>query len=110
MVLRTACAIATLLIGLGAQAFGGPESPPGQPQDYGPLGYYGLRGAIPPGPPASTKQDAIRDQAMRSLLRVRPGQMGSGIARPPSGRSARRYHHARAHLNAAIHDPSRPYW
>jgi hypothetical protein len=167
MVLRTAGAIVTLLIGLGAQALAqpyppqqayprqpfpssdelpplsmpvvqgaplppvgvgpadgdrsgtashsavsalplSPKSQPG-PQDYGPPGYYGLRGTIPPGPPASAKESAIREEATRSRLRVRPGQIGSGASRSAWRRLARQYHHARAYLNAAI-DSSRPHW
>jgi lipoprotein-anchoring transpeptidase ErfK/SrfK len=56
-----------------------------QPQDYGPAtaNPYGLRGGIPPGPPGSAKQDAIREDAMRSRLRNSPGQVGSGQAGPP---------------------------
>jgi lipoprotein-anchoring transpeptidase ErfK/SrfK len=57
-----------------------------QPQDYGPAAagaYNGLRGPIPPGPPASAKQDAIREEAMRSRLRNSPGQIGSGPTGPP---------------------------
>jgi lipoprotein-anchoring transpeptidase ErfK/SrfK len=52
-----------------------------QPQDYGPTGarpYYGMPGAILPGPPASAKQDAIREEALRSRVRISPGQIGSG--------------------------------
>jgi lipoprotein-anchoring transpeptidase ErfK/SrfK len=52
-----------------------------QPQDYGPAvtsPYYGPGGAIPPSPPGSAKQDAIREEAMRSRLRSSPGQIGSG--------------------------------
>jgi hypothetical protein len=51
-----------------------------QPEDYGPTGarpYYGVPGAIPPGPPASAKQDAIREEAMRLRARMSPGQIGS---------------------------------
>jgi lipoprotein-anchoring transpeptidase ErfK/SrfK len=56
-----------------------------QPQDYGPAtaNPYGLRGVIPPGPPGSAKQDAIREEAMRSRLRNSPGQIGLGPAGPP---------------------------
>jgi lipoprotein-anchoring transpeptidase ErfK/SrfK len=56
-----------------------------QPEDYGPTGarpYYGVPGAIPPGPPASAKQDAIREEAMRSRARMSPGQIGSAPADP----------------------------
>jgi lipoprotein-anchoring transpeptidase ErfK/SrfK len=59
-----------------------PAGSPGyqQPQDGLPVGgaYYG---AIPPGPPGSFKQDAIREEAVRSRLRNSPGQVGS----PPIG-------------------------
>ena len=47
-----------------------------QPQD-GPPVPDAYRGAIPPGPPGSFKQDAIREEAMRSRLRNSPGQVGS---------------------------------
>ena len=48
-----------------------------------PAGPYDLRGPIPPGPPASTKQDAIREQAMRSQrLRNNPNQVGSAETNP----------------------------
>ena len=76
-----------------------PKSQPG-PQDYGPPGYYGLRGTIPPGPPASAKESPIREEATQSRLRVRPGQIGSGASRSAWRRLARQYHHARAYLNA----------
>jgi hypothetical protein len=58
-------------------------SPGYQPQDCGPAAAnpYGLRGAIPPGPPGSARQDAIREEAIRSQLRNSPGQVGS----PPTG-------------------------
>jgi lipoprotein-anchoring transpeptidase ErfK/SrfK len=46
------------------------------PQDYG-AGPYDLRGAIPPGPPGSAKQDAIREQAMRARLQNNSDQVGS---------------------------------
>ena len=55
-----------------------PTTSPGyqQPQDSPPVpGAYD--GAIPPGPPGSFKQDAIREEAMRSRLRNSPGQVGS---------------------------------
>jgi lipoprotein-anchoring transpeptidase ErfK/SrfK len=55
-----------------------PTGSPGyqQPQDEPPVAgaYYG---AIPPGPPGSFKQDAIREEAMRARLRNSPGQAGS---------------------------------
>jgi lipoprotein-anchoring transpeptidase ErfK/SrfK len=38
--------------------------------------YYGVPGAIPPGPAGSAEQDAIRQEAMRSRLRASPGQIG----------------------------------
>ena len=58
-------------------------SPGYQPRDCGPAAAnpYGLRGAIPPGPPGSARQDAIREEAIRSQLRNSPGQVGS----PPTG-------------------------
>ena len=66
-----------------------------QPQDYGPAptgAYYGLRGAIPPGPPGSAKQDAIREEAMRSQLRkpvtgsMQGGDPSNMAALPPEVR------------------------
>ena len=55
-----------------------PPTGPGyqQPQD-GPAVPDAYRGAVPPGPPGSFKQDAIREEAMRSRLRNSPGQVGS---------------------------------
>jgi len=55
-----------------------PTGSPGyqQPQEGLPVpGAYD--GAIPPGPPGSFKQDAIREEAMRLRLRNSPGQVGS---------------------------------
>src|ERR1700730_16722873 len=52
--------------------------------------YYGLHGTIPPSLPGSAKQDAIREEAMRSRLRNSPGQIGSGPAGPPAGGSMQR--------------------
>ena len=40
--------------------------------------YYGVPGAIPPGPADSAKQDAIRREAMRSRMPISPGQIGQG--------------------------------
>lgn len=56
-------------------------SPGYQPRDCGPAAAnpYGLRGAIPPGPPGSARQDAIREEAIRSQLRNSPGQVGSPL-------------------------------
>jgi lipoprotein-anchoring transpeptidase ErfK/SrfK len=57
-----------------------------QPQDFGPAvtsPYYGSGSAIPPGPPGSAKQDAIREEAMRSRLRSSPGQIGPEPIGPP---------------------------
>lgn len=51
------------------------------PQDYG-AGFYDLRGTIPPGPPASAKQDEIREQAMRSRLQKNADQVGSAETDP----------------------------
>ena len=55
-----------------------------QPQDYAPAtaNTYGSRGVISPGPSDSAKQDAIREEAMRSRLRNGPGQVGSAPAGP----------------------------
>jgi hypothetical protein len=49
-------------------------SPGYQPRDCGPAAAnpYGLRRAIPPGPPGSARQDAIREEAIRSQLRNSP--------------------------------------
>jgi lipoprotein-anchoring transpeptidase ErfK/SrfK len=75
----------------GYPADTGPVPPAGspgyqsvQPQDYAPAtaNTYGLRGVISPGPPGSAKQDAIREEAMRSRLRNGPGQVGSAPAGP----------------------------
>jgi lipoprotein-anchoring transpeptidase ErfK/SrfK len=55
-----------------------PTGSPGyqQPQDGPPVpGAYDS--AIPPGPPGSFKQDAIREEAMRSRLRNSPGPVGA---------------------------------
>jgi lipoprotein-anchoring transpeptidase ErfK/SrfK len=41
--------------------------------------YYGVPGAIPPGPADSAKQDAIRQEAMRPPLPISPGQIGSPV-------------------------------
>jgi lipoprotein-anchoring transpeptidase ErfK/SrfK len=53
------------------------------PADYEPAvggtrPYYGVPGAIPPGPAGSAKQDAILQEAMRSPLSIGPGQTGPG--------------------------------
>jgi lipoprotein-anchoring transpeptidase ErfK/SrfK len=73
---------------------GGPGYESVQPQDYGrPAAadpYYGLHGTIPPSLPGSAKQDAIREEAMRSRLRNSPGQIGSGPPGPPAGGSMQR--------------------
>jgi lipoprotein-anchoring transpeptidase ErfK/SrfK len=56
-----------------------------QPEGYGPAAtgpYYEPRGAIPPGPPGSAKQDAIREEAMRSRLQNSPSQVGSALSDP----------------------------
>src|SRR5262245_41609974 len=77
-----------------APSIGGPGYQTVQPQDGQPAAgaYYG---AIPPGPPGSFKQDAIREEAMRSRLPNNPGQVSSastvnapvvrGDALPPVG-------------------------
>ena len=56
-----------------------PGSYPNLPHGAGP---YDVRGLIPPGPPASAKQDAIREQAMRSRLRNNAGQVDSAETDP----------------------------
>jgi lipoprotein-anchoring transpeptidase ErfK/SrfK/transposase-like protein len=58
------------------------------PQGYEPAAagthpYYGVPGAIPPGPAGSAKQDAIRQEAMRSRLPISPGQIGPGPVDSP---------------------------
>src|SRR5262249_37548959 len=50
------------------------------PQSYEPAvdetrPYYGVPGAIPPGPAGSAEQDAILREAMQSRLSIRPGQV-----------------------------------
>src|SRR5262245_66032382 len=45
--------------------------------------YYGVPGAIPPGPADSAKQDAIRREAMRSRMTISPVQIGRGPDDPP---------------------------
>jgi lipoprotein-anchoring transpeptidase ErfK/SrfK len=62
-----------------------PLPPNGSPGYQGPAAtdtYYELRGAIPPGPPGSAKQDAIREEAMRSRLQNSPNQVGSALSDP----------------------------
>src|SRR5262249_34082990 len=44
--------------------------------------YYGIPGAIPPGPAGSAEQDAIFREAMQSWLSNRPGQIGPGAEDP----------------------------
>jgi lipoprotein-anchoring transpeptidase ErfK/SrfK len=56
---------------------------PVQPQDYGNAGappYYGT--------PGSARQDAIREEAMRSRLRSSPGQIGAGSVDPRAPQSS----------------------
>jgi lipoprotein-anchoring transpeptidase ErfK/SrfK len=58
--------------------------PPQAPRAYEPAAsgtrpYYGVPGAIPPGPAGSAEQDAIRQDAMRPPLPISPGQNGPGI-------------------------------
>jgi hypothetical protein len=64
-----------------APPIGGPGYQTVQPQDGQPAAgaYYG---AIPPGPPGSFKQDAIREEAIRSRLRNNPGQVGPASTDP----------------------------
>jgi lipoprotein-anchoring transpeptidase ErfK/SrfK len=57
------------------------------PQSYEPVvsgtrPYYGVPGAIPPGPAGSAEQDAILREAMQSRLSIRPGQIGPGADDP----------------------------
>jgi lipoprotein-anchoring transpeptidase ErfK/SrfK len=71
----------------------GPDNPRGDPRNMEPpeirsvqppqgyeaaptRPYYGVSGAIPPGPPGSAEQDAILREAMRSRLRASPDQIG----------------------------------
>jgi lipoprotein-anchoring transpeptidase ErfK/SrfK len=64
---------------------GSPDYQSVRPQEYGPAApgaYYEPRGAIPPGPPGSAKQDAIREEAIRSRLRNSPGQVGAAPTDP----------------------------
>jgi lipoprotein-anchoring transpeptidase ErfK/SrfK len=72
--------------GPGTPAYPADAAPPSggyrsAPQGYEPaIGtnpYYGVPGAIPPGPAGSAKQDAIRQEAMRRPpLPITPGQIG----------------------------------
>ena len=50
-----------------------------EPAAAGTRPYYGVPGAIPPGP---AEQDAIRQDAMRPPLPINPGQNGPGIVDP----------------------------
>jgi lipoprotein-anchoring transpeptidase ErfK/SrfK len=57
------------------------------PQNYEPAvggtrPYYGVPGAIPPGPASSAEQDAILREAMQSRLSIRPGQISPGPGDP----------------------------
>jgi lipoprotein-anchoring transpeptidase ErfK/SrfK len=45
-------------------------------EDYEP--YYGVPGGIPPGSAGSAEQDAILQEAMRSRVPIRPGQVDPG--------------------------------
>src|SRR5262249_48232042 len=58
------------------------------PQSYEPAvagrrPYYEGPTAIPPGPAGSAEQDAILQEAMRSRVPIRPGQIGPGPDDPP---------------------------
>jgi hypothetical protein len=71
--------------GRGTPAYPADTAPPaagGQPyrsvQPPDGYEYYGVPGAIPPGPAGSAKQDAILQEAMRSPLSISPGQTGPG--------------------------------
>jgi lipoprotein-anchoring transpeptidase ErfK/SrfK len=74
--------------GAGAYPAGAMSAPvagdrPVQPQDYGNAGappYYGT--------PGSARQDAIREEAMRSRLRSSPGQIGAGSVDPRAPQSS----------------------
>ena len=65
-----------------------PETRSGQPpQNYEPAGagtrpYYGVPGAMPPGPAGSAEQDAILREAMQSRLSIRPGPISPGSDDP----------------------------
>jgi lipoprotein-anchoring transpeptidase ErfK/SrfK len=57
------------------------------PQGYEPAAagtrpYYGVPGAIPPGPAGSAEQDAILQDAMRSRLPISPGHIGPETVDP----------------------------
>jgi lipoprotein-anchoring transpeptidase ErfK/SrfK len=80
--------------GPGTPAYPADAAPPSggyrsAPQGYEPaIGtnpYYGVPGAIPPGPAGSAKQDAIRQEAMRPPLPISPDQIGPGPAYPAAG-------------------------
>jgi lipoprotein-anchoring transpeptidase ErfK/SrfK len=63
------------------------DVPPQAPRAYEPAAagtrpYYGMPGAIPPGPAGSAEQDVIRQDAMRPPLPMNPGQNGPGIVNP----------------------------
>ena len=53
-----------------------PPSGVHEPAVVGTRPYYGVPGAIPPGPAGSAEQDAIRQEAMRPPLPISPGQVG----------------------------------
>jgi lipoprotein-anchoring transpeptidase ErfK/SrfK len=57
------------------------EPPPQGGEDYEP--YYAVPGGIPPGSAGSAEQDAILQEAMRSRVPIRPGQIGPGPDDPP---------------------------
>jgi lipoprotein-anchoring transpeptidase ErfK/SrfK len=63
----------------GGQPYRSVQPPDGyEPAVGGTRPYYGVPGAIPPGPAGSAKQDAILQEAMRSPLSIRPAQAGPG--------------------------------
>jgi lipoprotein-anchoring transpeptidase ErfK/SrfK len=59
-----------------------PAQPPQGYDAAGTRGYYGVPGAIPPGPAGSAEQDAIRRDAMRPPQPISPVQTGPGPVDP----------------------------
>src|SRR5262249_44305087 len=57
------------------------DLPPRDAEDYEP--YYGMPGGIPPGSASSAEQDAILQEAMRSRVPIRPGQVDTEQDDPP---------------------------
>jgi hypothetical protein len=61
----------------GQEGYRSVQPPQGyEPAAAGTRPYYGVPGAIPPGPAGSAEQDAILQDAMRSRLAISPGHIG----------------------------------